>query len=61
MKKMGEMVKIRQIGSPIRRNKKQGLHLKSLGLRGLGSERELVMTNSILGLIEKVRHMIEIL
>ncbi|MDR0640710.1 MAG: 50S ribosomal protein L30 [Holosporales bacterium] len=60
MIKQGEKIKVKQIGSPIRRCKKQSLHLKSLGLRGIGSEREVVANNSVLGLIEKVRHLIKI-
>ncbi|MDR0744441.1 MAG: 50S ribosomal protein L30 [Holosporales bacterium] len=60
MKKIGDKIKIKQIGSSIRRNKKQGLYLKSLGLRKVGSERELIVNNSILKLIEKVRHMVKV-
>ncbi|MDR1234385.1 MAG: 50S ribosomal protein L30 [Holosporales bacterium] len=56
----GGSIRVRQIGSPIRRCKKQSLHLKSLGLRGIGSERELIATNSILGLVAKVRHLVKI-
>jgi large subunit ribosomal protein L30 len=55
-----KMIKIQQTGSSIRRNKKQELHLKALGLRGIGSERELAISNSVLGLIDKVRHMVKI-
>jgi large subunit ribosomal protein L30 len=51
-------VRVRQVGSPIRRNGKQLLHLKSLGLRGIGSERELVVNNTVLGLLRKTRHMV---
>lgn len=55
-----KMIKIRQIGSPIRRNKKQALYLRSLGLRRIGSERELVANNTVLKLIKKVQHMVKI-
>ena len=54
-------IRIRQTGSPIRRDKRQGLYLKSLGLKKIGSERELVANNSVLKLIEKVRHMVEVI
>ncbi|MDR1289218.1 MAG: 50S ribosomal protein L30 [Holosporales bacterium] len=54
-------IRIRQVGSAIRRNGKQALHLKALGLRGIGSEKELILNNSILGLINKVRHMVKII
>jgi ribosomal protein L30 len=55
-----EKIKIRQTGSAIRRDKRQLLYLKSLGLGKIGAERELVVNNSILKLIEKVRHMVEV-
>ncbi|MDR2667334.1 MAG: 50S ribosomal protein L30 [Holosporales bacterium] len=54
-------IKVKQIGSPIRRDRKQGLHLRALGLKKIGSERELIASNSILQLIEKVRHMIKVI
>ncbi len=54
-------IKIRQIGSPIRRNKKQAMYLKSLGLRKIGSEKELVANNTVLELIKKVQHMVKII
>jgi ribosomal protein L30 len=50
--------RIRQVGSPIRRDRKQALHLKSLGLRGIGSERELVVNSTVLGLLRKTRHLV---
>ncbi len=61
MAKTEKKIRIRQIGSPIRRDKRQGLYLKSLGLKKVGSERELSATNSVLKLIEKVRHMVEVI
>ena len=54
-------IKIRQTGSSIRRDKRQALYLKSLGLRGIGSERELEANNTVLKLIEKVRHMVKVI
>ena len=60
MNKTVEKIKIRQTGSAIRRDKRQGLYLKSLGLRKIGSEKELVVNNSVLKLIEKVRHLITV-
>lgn len=60
MSKTEGKIRVRQVGSPIRRDKRQALYLKSLGLRKIGSERELVATNSVLKLIEKVRHMVEV-
>jgi len=61
MTKTAEKIKIRQTGSAIRQGKKQGLYLKSLGLRRIGSEKELIVNNSVLKLIEKVRHLIKII
>ncbi len=61
MTKTEKKIKVRQVGSPIRRDKRQGLYLKSLGLKKIGSERELLATNSVLKLIEKVRHMVEVI
>jgi large subunit ribosomal protein L30 len=61
MSSTAKKIKINQIGSPIRRDKKQGLYLKSLGLRKIGSERELESSHSVLKLIEKVRHMVEVI
>lgn len=54
-------IKIRQTGSSIRRDKRQALYLKSLGLRGIGSEKELEANNTVLKLIEKVRHMVKVI
>ena len=61
MTKTEKKIKVRQVGSPIRRDKRQGLYLKSLGLKKIGSERELMANNSVLKLIEKVRHMVEVI
>jgi ribosomal protein L30 len=61
MAKTVETIKIRQVGSAIRQGKKQALYLKSLGLRGIGSERELVVNNSILELIKKVSHIVKVI
>ncbi|MDR0942384.1 MAG: 50S ribosomal protein L30 [Holosporales bacterium] len=54
-------MKVRQIGSPIRRSKKQALYLKSLGLRKIGSERELILNDSVSKLIKKVCHMVKVI
>lgn len=53
-------IRVRQTGSAIRRERCQRLCLKALGLGKIGAERELVADNSILKLIEKVRHMIKV-
>lgn len=59
-KKQGPMLKVKQIGSPIRRHFSQELHLKALGLGKMNRVRELQDTPSVRGLIEKVKHMVEI-
>ena len=53
-------VKVQQVGSPIRRESKQKLHLKALGLGKMNATRESVDTPEVQGLIRKVRHMVHI-
>lgn len=55
-----KMIKVKQTGSPIRRHNRQRLYLKSLGLRKMNDERELVKTPAVEGLIRKVSHMVEV-
>lgn len=55
------MIKIQQIGSPIRRHKNQALHLKALGLGKMNKVRELEANPVVLGLIRKASHMIRII
>jgi large subunit ribosomal protein L30 len=52
---------VKQIGSPIRREKKHHEYLKSLGLGKMNRVRELQDTPSVRGLIVKAAHMIEII
>lgn len=53
-------LKVRQIGSPIRRNDKQRQTLIGLGLNKMGRVRELEDTPSVRGMINKIAHMVEI-
>jgi large subunit ribosomal protein L30 len=53
-------LKVRQIGSPIRRSDKQRKTLIGLGLNKMGRVRELEDTPSVRGMINKVSHMVEI-
>lgn len=53
-------VKVQQVGSPIRRESKQKVHLKALGLGKMNATKELVDTPEVQGLIRKVRHMVHI-
>ena len=51
---------VRQVGSPLRRDARQSLYLKSLGLGKMNRTRELMDTPAVRGLITKVSHMVEI-
>ncbi len=53
-----EKIKIKQIKSSIKRLQTQKRTLKSLGLRGIGKEVSHEATPSILGMIEKVKHLV---
>ena len=53
-------VKVRQTGSPIRRNAVQRATLTGLGLNKLGREATLEDTPSVRGMIRKVAHLLEI-
>ncbi|ALL12995.1 50S ribosomal protein L30 [Caulobacter henricii] len=53
-------VKVRQTGSPIRRNSIQRETLAGLGLNKLGRVSELEDTPSVRGMIRKVQHLLEI-
>jgi large subunit ribosomal protein L30 len=54
-------IKIKQIGSPIRRESEQRLHLKGLGLGKMNAIRELKDSPEVQGLIRKVRHMVQVI
>ena len=53
-------IKIRQIGSPIRRPKGQRKILTGLGLGKMNREVELVDTPEVRGMIRKLPHMVEV-
>jgi large subunit ribosomal protein L30 len=53
-------LEVKQIGSPIRRQKFQELCLKGLGLGKLNRLRVLEDTPSIRGLITKVHHLVDV-
>ncbi len=52
------MILIKQIGSPIRRDPRQKLYLKSLGLGKMNRERQVIDNPSTRGLLDKLRHMV---
>ena len=53
-------VKIKQIGSPIRRPESQKKILIGLGLNKMHKTRELEDTPSVRGMINKISHLVEI-
>lgn len=53
-------LRVRQTGSPIRREAGQRDTLKGLGLNRMGRVRELEDTPAVRGMIRKVAHMVEI-
>ncbi|WP_018995985.1 50S ribosomal protein L30 [Hirschia maritima] len=54
-------LRVRQTGSPIRRNETQRKTLVGLGLNKVGRERELEDTPSVRGMISKVGHLVEVI
>tara|TARA_B100001123_G_C14873037_1_gene852784 strand:- start:139 stop:351 length:213 start_codon:yes stop_codon:yes gene_type:complete len=54
------LIKVTQVKSSIGRNKIQKLNLLSLGLRKIGSTREIVLNKSTEGLIKKINHLIKV-
>ena len=54
-------IKITQTGSPIRRTKDQRATLIGLGLNKMHRVSELEDTPAVRGMIQKVRHMVEVL
>lgn len=56
----GKTLRVRQTGSPIRREMSQRSTLIGLGLNKIGRERELEDTPSIRGMIAKVAHLVEV-
>jgi large subunit ribosomal protein L30 len=54
-------LRVRQTGSPIRRNDSQRQTLVGLGLNKVGRERELEDTPSVRGMINKVHHLVEVI
>ena len=54
-------IKIRQIGSPIRRPKGQRAILTGLGRGKMHREVELVDTPEVRGMIRKLPHMVEVI
>ena len=53
-------IKVKQVKSSIKRLQKQKRILESLGLRGIGKEVIHDASPSILGMVEKVKHLISV-
>ena len=53
-------IKVKQVKSSIKRLQTQKRTLESLGLRGIGKEVTHEATPSILGMIEKVKHLVSV-
>ena len=51
-------IKVKQVKSSIKRLQKQKRILESLGLRGIGKEVTHDASRSILGMVEKVKHLV---
>ncbi|CAI8339658.1 MAG: 50S ribosomal protein L30 [Flavobacteriales bacterium] len=57
---MSKKIRIKQVRSTIKRLESQKRTLKALGLRKIGMEVEHELTSSISGMIDKVRHLVEV-
>jgi large subunit ribosomal protein L30 len=53
-------IKIKQVRSSIKRLQLQKRTLEALGLRGIGKEVTHEATPSILGMVEKVKHLVTV-
>jgi large subunit ribosomal protein L30 len=54
-------IKVKQVKSTIKRLQNQKLTLEALGLRGIGKEVTHEATSSILGMVNKVQHLVEVI
>ena len=52
---------VKQIGSPIRRDKVQRATLICLGLNKMNKERELIDTPEVRGMINKLPHLVRVI
>jgi large subunit ribosomal protein L30 len=61
MSKTPKMIKVKQIGSPIRRHHTQRETLIGLGLNRIGRVSELPDTAQTRGMVAKVRHLVSVI
>ena len=57
---MNKTIVVRQVGSPIRRPRDQKATLIGLGLNKMNKTRELIDTPEVRGMINKVKHLVEV-
>ena len=57
----GKTITVKQVGSPIRREKSQRATLIGLGLNKMNKERELIDTPEVRGMINKVPHLVRVI
>ncbi len=55
-----KIIKVEQIGSPMRRHHDQRATLVGLGLNKIGRSRELADTPATRGMIRKVQHLVRV-
>ena len=60
MAKSGKVIKVEQIGSPIRRHHSQRETLIGLGLNKIGRVKELLDNAATRGMILKVKHLVRV-
>jgi large subunit ribosomal protein L30 len=60
MSKSGKVIKVEQIGSPIRRHHSQRATLIGLGLNRIGRTAELPDTPQTRGMLAKVKHLVRV-
>jgi large subunit ribosomal protein L30 len=60
IKKPGAKIRVKRIGSPLRREASQGETMLGLGLRRAGQIVELEDTPAVRGMIRKVAHLVEV-
>jgi large subunit ribosomal protein L30 len=60
-KESNKLIKVQQYGSPIRRDRRQALYLKSLGLGKMNSVRELQDNDIVRSLLAKLPHMVKVI
>lgn len=60
-KSAGSTVKVRRVGSPVRRDNVQRATLMGLGLKRANQVVELEDTPAVQGMIRKVHHLVEVM